>query len=159
MILFLLTGLNWISRTPLRQAGGELAFKYETPGTWQHLVDGFTTDQEIPAVYDVTNPAAVVQIEGVTMVASPTGTGYAAQFKDTTTAATKYWAATATALAQHPVQEIEDVDTPSNLRSTANHADHIIIYHKAFETQAQQLRDFQGIKSAFYECGCPGYLR
>jgi hypothetical protein len=114
---------------------GELAFTYEEAGTWRFQVDGFSTDQL--AVYDVTDPAAVVQIEGLDVVGSGP---YSALFRDEMTAPTNYWAMANTAY--RTVQAIEQ-DTASDLVSTANAADYIVIAHQAFSAQAAQLRDFR----------------
>jgi hypothetical protein len=116
--------------------GDALSFTYDVPGTWTYLVDGFTSDKV--AVYDVTNPAAVARITGAAV--APTALGYSASFQDTVTAASSYWAVANTAY--KTVQAIE-TDTASNLQSTGNGADYILITHQAFYTQAVQLSAFR----------------
>jgi len=108
-------------------------------GTWKYDVTGFATDQL--AVYDVTSPAAVAWIEGV--VASPSGTGYAASFQDAVIAPTRYWAMASTAY--RTVQAIE-ADTASAWQSTANHAEYVVITHPAFAAQAETLRAFRALQ-------------
>jgi len=114
---------------------GELAFSYNEAETWKFQVDGFGTDQV--AVYDVSDPAAVVWIEGLDVVGSGP---YSAVFEDEVTAPTNYWAMADTAY--RTVQAIE-ADTPSDLGSATNGADYIVITHQDFSTQAAQLRDLR----------------
>ena len=78
---------------------------------------------------------AVVRIDGV----GTAGTGpYSVLFQETIAAPTDYWI-----LAEGTYRTVEAIkaDTPSDLASTANGADHIILTHSAFQTQAAQLRD------------------
>ena len=126
-----------------RAEGDVLPFTYETSGTWQYRVDGFSTDQV--AVYDVTDPAAVVRLEGVAVAPSPAG--YAVQFQDAIAAATGYWALATSAY--RTVQAIEE-DVPSDLGSTANGADYILVTPRAFWDQMLPLRNFrasQGLRA------------
>ncbi len=122
--------------------GDELSFDYEDGGAWKFQVDGFSTNQV--AVYDVTDPTRVVQIENLAL----TGTGpYSVAFEDTLSAPVDYWA---TAIgAYRTVQAIEQ-DTASDLRSTDNGADYIVIAHGDFAAQAEQLRSWrasQGLRA------------
>jgi hypothetical protein len=122
--------------------GDVLPFSYDTSGTWKFQVDGFSTDEL--AIYDVTDPAAVVRIEGLGVVGSGL---YSAVFQDMIGAPTAYWAMADTAY--RTVQAIE-ADTPSDLQSTGNGADYIVITHQDFSTQAAQLRDLrasQGLRA------------
>jgi hypothetical protein len=119
-----------------RAEGDGLPFRYDVGGTWKYQVDGFSSHQV--AVYDVTLPAAVVRIEGISAASS--GLGYVVQFQDEVVGATSYWAVGNTAY--RTVQAIEQ-DTASNLQWSGNGADHIVIFHRDFETQAGQLRDFR----------------
>jgi len=123
----------------------ELAFTYDTAGAWKFQVAGFTSDQL--AVYDVTDPAAPVRITDVAAPAA--GSGYTAQFQDTVAAEseTRYRAIADTAY--RTVAGIEQ-DTSPLLLAPTNGADHIIIAHQAFATQAATLRDFrtsQGLRA------------
>jgi hypothetical protein len=115
--------------------GEELAFTYEEAGTWKFQADGFSTDDL--AVYDVTDPAAVVRIEEPSVVGSGP---YSARFQDLVAAPTNYWAMADTAYGT--VQAIE-ADSASGLGSPANGADYIVIAHQDFSTQAAQLRDLR----------------
>ncbi|MFO7893881.1 MAG: C25 family cysteine peptidase, partial [Longimicrobiales bacterium] len=136
--------VDWIelvfANTFLAEAD-ELAFSYDTDGT-RFQVDGFSSGPLV--VYDVTDPAAPVRIDGVDVVGSGP---YSALFQDDVTAATDYFALAETAY--RTVQAIEP-DTPSNLQSTANAADHIVIAHSDFSAQAGALRDHrasQGLRA------------
>ena len=70
--------------------GDVLSFTYATPGSWLFPLDGFSTDQV--SVYDVTDPHAVVRLEGVAVAAS--ANGYSASFQDEIVTPRTYWAAT-----------------------------------------------------------------
>jgi hypothetical protein len=118
-----------------RAEANALAFSYAVVGTWKYQVDGFSSNQL--AVYDVTNPAAVVRISGVAVAGSGP---YSAVFQDAVAAAKVYFALADTAY--KAVQAVES-DTPSSLRSTANGADYIVITHAAFAAQADLLRGFR----------------
>jgi len=122
----------------------ELAFNYPDPGTRKFEIEGFESGQ-VAAVYDITNPAVPEVITGVSMI--PSGAGSAAQFEDTIATPIEYWVTLSTDFRQ--VEEIEQ-DSASNLRSTTNAADHLIITPADFMTQASQLRDHrlsQGLDS------------
>jgi hypothetical protein len=121
----------------------ELSFGYEATGTWKLRADGFSASPV--AVYDVTAPEAVVRIGGVSVTAS--AFGYAAQFQDVVAAPTAYWALAPTAY--RSAQSIE-VDTASNLGSSLNGADYILITHRDFWNPVAALRDFrasQGLRA------------
>ncbi|HNS52373.1 MAG TPA: C25 family cysteine peptidase [Anaerolineae bacterium] len=123
--------------------GSQLAFDYAELGTWQFSIDGFTTDDV--AVYDVTDPAGVVRIDGVAV--SPTAGGFAASFEDEVTGGTSYWSLSGPQFLS--VQGIES-DNPSDLASPTNGADHIILTHHDFSGQAVTLRDHratQGLRA------------
>jgi hypothetical protein len=117
--------------------GDMLPFRYGASGIWEFQVDGFSSDEL--AIYDVTDPAAVVRIEGLGVVGSGPGP-YSAVFEDEVAAPTDYWAMAETAY--RTVQAIE-ADTASDLGSSTNGADYIVIAHQAFSAQAAQLRDFR----------------
>jgi uncharacterized repeat protein (TIGR01451 family) len=121
----------------------ELAFGYRKAGTWKFQVSGFSSDGVV--VYDVTDPAAVVLLEGLAV--NQVGPTYTAEFEDPVVAPTSYWALAGTAY--RTVQAIE-ADTASNLQSTANGADHITISHEDFMSQAQRLAGYrasQGLRA------------
>ena len=122
----------------------ELAYTYSTSGVWQYQVQGFGTAQ-VAEVFDVSDPMLPTLISGVSMV--PFGSGKAAQFQDAVTTAKDYWV--------KPVEDYRRVkaieqDNESDLISAANAADHIIISHEIFLTQAETLRGFhedQGLRA------------
>ena len=124
-------------------SGNEIAFGYEAPGTWLYEMDGFSGDGI--AAYDVTDPHAVVRIEGVEVI--PSGSGYAARMEDEVGGALRYRALAAGAY--RSVQAIEP-DLPSDLQSTSNGADHVVVTHSAFWNEAGTLSDFragQGLRA------------
>ncbi|MGC9333968.1 MAG: C25 family cysteine peptidase, partial [Anaerolineae bacterium] len=114
--------------------GDVLPFRYAETGTWKFAVGGFARD-EVVIGYDVTDPSAVVRIDGIEVVKGQNE--YVAQFQDEVSTPTDYWVMADTTY--RTVQAIEQ-DTPSNLRSLANGADHIIITHKDFWAEVEPLR-------------------
>ena len=113
----------------------ELSFGYPASGTWKFQVNGFSSNQLV--VYDVTDPAAPVLITGIAV----TGSGpYSALFQETLAAPAGYRALADPAY--RTVQAVE-ADAASNLRSTANGAEHVVITHPAFWAQAEQLRGWR----------------
>ena len=119
-----------------RAEGDVLSFAYDAPGDWQFQASGFTTDKL--AVYDVSDPAQVVQIANV-VADKAAGT---VRFQDTVAVGEPAsYVATATT-AYRTVRAIE-ADTASDLRATTNGADHIVITHAAFGAQAAQLSAFR----------------
>jgi len=138
--------LDWIKLafdSHFVSTSNELVFSYETPGTWQFQVDDFcSTDL---GGFDISDPAAVVRLEN--FLVQPDDLLYSLVFEDDLAGlATYHLAAESTYL---PVWEIE-ADTPSNLQSELNEADHITISHAAFLDQAAGLTAFragQGLRS------------
>jgi hypothetical protein len=117
-------------------AGNVLAFHYEQAGTWKYEVGGFTTDEI--AVFDVTDPKAVERIAGASV--TPSGSAYSLAFSDEVSSATDYWLGGTSALLE-PVGI--ELDQPSNLGSTANGADYIIVSHEAFAAAVAPLRAYR----------------
>lgn len=123
--------------------GNRLAFTYNNSGDWKYQIDGFTSEKI--SAFDLNNPFSPVIIEGLTTV--PSGLDYAAQFQDTVTAGSNYLVIEDSAIAD--VQSVT-LDIPSNLQSTTNGADYIVITHQAFNEPANNLRDFraaQGLRA------------
>jgi len=114
----------------------QLQFNYETNGDLKFSVDGFVSDQV--DVFDITEPLNPQIFTGVSIENS--GLGYRAVFQDTLSSLKKYIATGATGFRQ--VQSLES-DEFSNLNSTTNEADHVVIYHSAFKTAAENLRDYR----------------
>ncbi len=117
----------------------QLRFGNDAPGTWEYRASGFTTgDVE---VFDVTGPADVARIiNGVV----ETGT---LRFEDAISTTTEYLALTA-AQRLSPVQIV--ADAPSDLHSTANGADYLIVTHGDFYTDVLPLaahRAGQGLRT------------
>jgi hypothetical protein len=125
----------------------KLLFSYEESGNWNYEVEGFTTNDVM--VYDVTDSNAVVKLIGgvVELVESE----YTLQFEDSLSQPKKYW--TMTDAGTLTVQAIEQ-DTTSSLQSLTNNAEHLIIAHHNFSSQAETLRDFrksQGLVSMWVD--------
>jgi hypothetical protein len=121
----------------------QLDFSYATIGTWDFQINGFTTNDV--AVFSVSDPKNVKLIDNLSV--SPSGSGFSAQFKTTISGVSQFWAGTNSGF--HQVEAIE-ADVASNLGASSNGADHIVITHQAFKTQAETLRDFratQGLRA------------
>ena len=119
-----------------------LAFSGDEAGTWEYHVDGFTTSDI--EVFDVTDPANVSRI--VNAVVEP-GSSYTLKFEHTITDRMEYIALT-TAQRLSPVSI--ELDTPSDLHSTGNGADYIVITHADFYDEALLLanhRAEQGLRT------------
>jgi len=101
------------------------------PAASKYQVTGFTTDQVV--AYDVTDPLAVARLTGLNVEAAESG--YAASFQDQL-GARAYWTMAATMY--RAAQAIEQ-DAPSNLASTTNGADYILVTHRAFWDQVAPL--------------------
>jgi len=120
-----------------------LPFTYASSGTWKYQVNGFSTNQV--SIFDVSDPNVVTEFTGASIF--PSGSSYALQFEDTITEATDYLAVETSAY--KTVQAIE-ADTPSDLKSSSNSADHITITHGAFAAAALTLKDHrtaQGLRA------------
>ncbi|HIC89962.1 MAG TPA: DUF11 domain-containing protein, partial [Anaerolineae bacterium] len=124
--------------------GDVLLFSRDQVGTWTYTVAGFTTNDVV--VYDVTDPANIVQIIGLNVVP---GGSFDATFQDTTAGVTDYAAAASAGLLS--VSSIE-LDTPSDLKNPANGADWIAITPAEFRAQAEVLAahraSFNGYRTA-----------
>ena len=123
--------------------GDTLSFSGDAAGTWEYHVEAFTLDDI--AVFDVSIPSDPVRILGGSAV--PTGSTYRLVFQQTIPAARKYVALTPAQL-RSPKAIVADV--PSDLLSTGNGADYIIITHSDFITAVQPLEDYytgQGLRS------------
>ncbi len=122
--------------------GDSLKFGGDQAGPASYQITGFTGDQV--AVYDVTDMTAVARITGST--ATPAGGGYTLGFGDNPASARQYLALT-------PAQRLAPLsiaaDTPSNLQSSSNGADYIVITHRDFWDAVQPLvarRQAQGMR-------------
>ena len=120
----------------------QLRFGGENAGTWEYHVDGFTTDDI--EVFDITDPATVSGIINTTV---EPGSSYTLKFEDTTTDRREYLALT-TAQRLSPLSIVQD--TSSDLHSTSNGADYIIITHSDFQDEVLPLvnrRAGQGLRT------------
>lgn len=117
--------------------GNVLQFGYSEVGEWKFQVDGFVNSDV--TLFDVSDVALPVQITG----GSLTGAGpYSIVFQDSLASAANYIATNGSAY--KTVQGIDPLDTPSNLASDTNGADHIVISHATFLSQAQTLSTYRG---------------
>ncbi len=119
----------------------------DTITTWEYHVDGFTAeDIEDYDIFDITDPANVRFIVNATLESSSPYT-HTLKFQDTITERREYLAQT-TAQRLSPLSIV--LDTPSDLHSTSNGADYIIITHSDFYTDVLPLanrRVAQGLRT------------
>jgi uncharacterized repeat protein (TIGR01451 family) len=122
----------------------KLDFTYTIPGSWDYKVDGFTNADLV--AFDLSDPAAVVRVEGGQVDAS--ASGFSLSFDDTVVGPTAYFALATSAYLTPPRIEL---DSSSNLKSAANGADYIIVTHSAFSEAVTPLaayRASQGLRVA-----------
>lgn len=120
-----------------------LVFNNDTLGTWDYKVAGFSGNQV--AAYDITDPVHPITISGT--LSSKDKTTYTLQFTDSINQITQYWSGQDTSF--KAVSSIVG-DSPSNLQSTGNAADTILITPQAFATQTNTLRAYrasQGLRA------------
>lgn len=124
--------------------GDRLRFDLDSAGTWQAQVSSFSL--ETIEAYDVTDPLNPALISGGQVL--PGASGYDLVFEASVTGERRYLAQTA---AQRLSPARIELDAPSSWKTPANAADHIVISHGDFITQAQALADFragQGLRTA-----------
>ncbi|MGD8491824.1 MAG: C25 family cysteine peptidase, partial [Anaerolineae bacterium] len=109
-----------------------LSFRNDNDGQWEYLLQGF--DSEDIWLFDVTDPARVVQVVSGTVEA---GADFELRFQDTVSGEIRYEAAN-TAAFHTPVGIV--ADTPSDWGQPTHGADYIIITHADFLTQAEALK-------------------
>jgi uncharacterized repeat protein (TIGR01451 family) len=112
----------------------DLLFFAGNAGTWEYAVSGFSTDTV--EVLDVTVPTRTVRILGATI--EPGGGVYTLTFQQAIPEGHRYLALTP---AQRDSPSSVEKVTPSNLRSTANAADYIVVTHADFYTDVLPLAD------------------
>lgn len=119
-----------------------LHFSGDEAGTWEYHVEGFTTgDIEVFDITDPINPSRIIN------AVVESGSSYTLKFQDTISARREYVALT-TAQRLSPLSIV--LDTPSDLRSTSNGADYIIITHADFYDEVLLLanhRAAQGLRT------------
>jgi uncharacterized repeat protein (TIGR01451 family) len=120
-----------------------LPFGENDGGAWEYQVSRFTTDTL--DVLDVTSPTAPVRVLGSTV--EPVSDTFTLRFQDTITEERHYLAlARSQRLSPLSIEE----DAPSDLRSTANGADYVVVTHGDFVTDVVPLaehRAAQGMRT------------
>jgi hypothetical protein len=137
--------INWFEidyRAAFTAEGTQLFFGSDRAGTFEYRVGGFATNAL--DVFDITDASSPTRIVGATVEGSGT---YTLTFQHTITEAHSY-------LAIAPTQWLTpagiELDAASDLRSTANGADYIIITHGDFYTAMLSLADYrtgQGLRT------------
>ncbi len=112
-----------------------LSFDGDTSGEWKYHVDGFTTSDI--DIFDVSTPTSPVHILGANVI--PVDGMYRLVFQQGIPAERTYTALTS-AKRKSPKAIVADV--PSDLLSTENGADYLIIAHSDFITAIQPLADY-----------------
>ena len=110
-----------------------LDFSGDEAGTWEYHIGDFTTNDI--AVFDIADPANATRV--MNGVVEPSSS-YTLKFEDTIADRTEYLAMT-TAHRLSPIGIA--LDTPSDLHSTSNGADYIIITHADFYDEMLPLAD------------------
>jgi hypothetical protein len=135
---------NWLElnyRARYIAFNNQLLFHPPAAGQYHFSVSGFNTNQV--SVFDVTNPASVVQITGISVSGS-----YQAQFGDAAQVNTSFLALTP---ARFLAPASLELDSTSNWRSTSHAADYILITPSQFYTATlalAQYRQNQGLRVA-----------
>jgi len=136
--------VNWFEidhRRTYTTENDPLFFDGDGEGTWQYEVGEFLTSTV--EVFDVTDPLSVTHFVSTTV--EETGS-YTLKFQDAISGEHHYLALTADRYRTPVVLE----DNPSNLKSTSNGADYIIITHPDFRDAVLPLRDHraaQGLRA------------
>ncbi len=123
-------------------ANDRIHFVQANAGKWLFDIDGFT--QSDLWAFDVTEPAAVVRILNGSV--TPSGPTKSLAFTDQIAAPTSYLALASSEILS--AAKIER-DVPSNLQSTANGADYILVTHRDFASAVAPLvahRTGQGLR-------------
>lgn len=124
-------------------SGNSANFNNANAGTWRYNVTKFAS--AAVEVYDVTDPFAPQRFVNTTVTQA--GATYTVSFGDMATGTKRYLALTS--LARRKPTSITKVTyaahplTPTDLRSTANRADYILITHSAFWNQAVTLAEYR----------------
>ena len=110
----------------------QLSFSYDQPGTWQFQIEGFSSAPQ--ALYNISDPIQVEQLVGYTADTT------SLHFTDTISEEKVYWA-----VGSETVKSVDSIvaDVASNLLSTANTADYILITPDDFWDQAQVLATYR----------------
>ena len=144
--LFDFVNVDWLQLSYWRKYSTDddlLVFGGDLSGSIRYQIDGFTSPDI--QVFDITDPNQVKQITG-TSISDQGGAKYRLQFGTNETNQRKYLALTT---AQRRTPTDISADTPSNLQSTSNSADYIILSHHDFLDAIQPLvtqRTDQGMR-------------
>lgn len=131
----------WINTVDLDYPSTHLArvnalrFRQPTNGTWTYTVKGFTAKNF--EVFDITDPNTLARVK---TTATQSGTTYQAKFTDAASTPRTYYILTD---AQRKAPLSVTGDAGSNLKSTANGADYIIITPAAFKSAVQPLATYR----------------
>ncbi len=115
-----------------------LAFDGDSSGAWKYKIGGFTANTM--EVFDITNPSKPVKV--LNGLITETAGQYAIEFNHTISSEAHYLGLTPTLANWHKPAAILQ-DTASNLRATSNQADWIVISHKDFSSQANELAQYR----------------
>ncbi|HOU11889.1 MAG TPA: C25 family cysteine peptidase [Anaerolineae bacterium] len=140
---FLINWFDIIYNRRYMAVGNILTFSGDNAGTWEYRVGAFTTSDI--ETFDVTAPGAPIRIQGATVI--PDGSTYRLVFQQAISAKRTYLALT-TAQRRAPKSIVADV--PSDLLTTTNGADYIIIAHPTLLAAIQPLADYytaQGLRT------------
>jgi hypothetical protein len=127
----------------LQDARGDKALFWTQVGTRGHSLGGFTR-QDV-RLYDVTDPTRPVELQGFAMTG---GSDYRLSWSDTVGRSVTYYALTG-AQVRTPVAVVSD--QPSDLRSTSNRADYVLIAPGELMDAVRPLlvqRQLQGLRVA-----------
>ena len=129
----------------------QLIFSYETIEPSAFKVSGFSSESIL--AYDVSDPIEVAEINRNSLVIVADGPTYTMTFADEELAMKDYWVGTNSAITTLSSTRIIE-DTPSNLGSTENRTDYILIAPPALWEQAERLaahRADQGLVTALVD--------
>jgi hypothetical protein len=121
--------------SPYNARSSTLLFKQPTNGTWTYTLKGFTGNNV--DAYDVSDPNNIARVKTTT---TQSGATYNAKFTDAASSPRTYFALT-NAQRKAPLSVVGDAG--SNLKSTANGADYIIITPAAFKSAVQPLATYR----------------
>lgn len=135
--------INYLNTFSVNTGEDELAFSYDVSGTWQFQLSGFSSDAL--DVYDVSDPLEVAVFDRDSLTIGTTGSDYNLAFEDEIASEKDYLAAAESTIQTVLHADIVE-DDASDLQSTANQADYILISHAAFMEEAETLRAYRALQ-------------
>ncbi len=144
--LFWIDWLDLAYQRDFSVSGDKLKFSRSEPGDWKFELTNFSSADAL--VFDISDPSTPSELTGGTY----SGTGpYALQFSDHISTASEYLAFT-----PDKILGINSItqDAPSNLQSTTQQADYLIISHANFLTAVQPLvgmRTAEGLEASLID--------